>query len=128
MTMNINGPRPREPESDETARRRARAAIRDMLGNGDESAGRCGPVADHLARHHSVTWERDADSAGRAVRRYVLRGNWELDQPDRMANPVEAALRHVYERINQMVTTDQDAIADCLGAVRAEAHGWGVTL
>lgn len=129
MTMNINGPG--GPENDETARRQAWTTIRDMLDGAagvNARAGRSGAVADHLTRHHVATWERDVDSAGRAVRRYVLRGEWELEQPEQAANPVEAALRSTYERISLMVTTDHEAINDCLDAVRAVAKTRGVTL
>lgn len=123
MTMNINGPG--GPENDETARWQAWTTIRDMLddaANINARAGRSGAVADYLTRHHVVTWERDVDSAGLAVRRYVLRGNWELEQP------VEAALRSTYERISLMVATDHEMINGCLDAVRTVAKTWGVTL
>lgn len=77
---------PGRVKSDELARNAARNAIRDMLDGaaGDGApAGRCGPVADHLTRHHDVTWERDVNSAGMAVRRYVMRGEWTVD-PERI--------------------------------------------
>ena len=69
-------------EVDHIAWNLARNGIRDMLDGGagdDASAGRAGPVADHLTRYHDVSMERDVNDGGVPVRRYVLRGPWEVD-------------------------------------------------
>lgn len=76
---------------------------------------------------HDTVLRQDVFNAIRAV---ADNAGVDLDGPlnERVNRVIGTAFRNVYERINLMVTTDQDAIADCLGAVRTEAHGWGVTL
>lgn len=76
---------PGTPDNDEIARNVALHAIAEQLDanpyrDGDYE-GAVGTAADVL-RKMTVTWERDVNSAGVPVRRYVLRGAWEVD-PER---------------------------------------------
>lgn len=141
---------PGAPESDELARNAARNGIRDMLdgGGGDGvSAGRAGPVADHLARYHSVTFERDVNSAGVPVRRYAMRGEWVVDvdglnaaetlplatspaQQRAVRSVVEAALTIIAEgpRVWSETALDAVKIERVRGALRRAALAHGVIL
>lgn len=79
---------PGVPVTDELARNAARNALADIVaaspvdlnedgvGSTEENAGR---IADLIAATHSVRWEHDVNDAGVTVRRYVLRGAWEVD-------------------------------------------------
>lgn len=79
---------PSAPVTDELARNAARNALADIVGaaavdltedgvgNTEENAGR---IADEIVATHSTRWEHDVNDAGVTVRRYVLRGAWEVD-------------------------------------------------
>ncbi len=77
---------PDVPETDELARNAARNAFRDALDgqglNDDLSGGAVERLADVPVSDMAVTYERDINSAGKAVRRVVMRGVWEID-PER---------------------------------------------
>jgi hypothetical protein len=71
-------------KTDELARNAARNAVRDLLA--DEDCSRVMPdgdgaerVADWVMSGFTVTWERNVNEHGQPVRRYVLRGAWEVD-------------------------------------------------
>jgi hypothetical protein len=61
---------PDAPRTDELARNAAFNALLEIL---DERS------AHTVADEHTVTWERDVNANGQPVRRYVLRGAWEVD-------------------------------------------------
>lgn len=79
---------PGVPVTDELARNAARNDLRDLVaassvdltedgvGSPEENAGR---IADQIVAAHAVRWEHDVNDAGVTVRRYVLRGAWEVD-------------------------------------------------
>jgi hypothetical protein len=66
----------------------------DGVGNSEENADL---IAKAILRAHTTTWERDVDSAGNPVHRYVVRGRWAADPgprwtPTRMpADPPQCA-------------------------------------
>ena len=76
---------PGAPRTDELARNVALHAIADPIlsaldGTGlteDDDAARL--LARSAVDQHTVTWETDVNSAGVPVRRYVMRGAWEVD-------------------------------------------------
>ncbi len=73
-----------EIQNDALAANAARNAIRDMIlhsdGTGSDAVGTTAEVvADQMVLDHAVTWETDVNAAGIPVRRYVLRGEWEVD-------------------------------------------------
>jgi hypothetical protein len=76
---------PGAPRTDELARNAALHALTDAIrevgynfyGSGPE--GDPEVVAGRLTSDHTVTWETDVNSAGVPVRRYVMRGEWEVD-------------------------------------------------
>lgn len=66
-----------EFENDEIARNVALHRLADQIrevGNGDLMR-----YADQILRSYGVTWEREVNANGVAVRRPVLRGEWEAD-------------------------------------------------
>ena len=84
---------PGAPRANELARNAAMHALADLhreytgpLGDGSTDAER---VAKSIADNHTVTWETDINSAGVPVRRYVLRGAWEVD-PNPPTGPTKA--------------------------------------
>lgn len=80
---------PGAPETDVLARNAARNAIAAHIENMEPEA-EGGYLADLLLNDliEAVTWERDVNSAGVAVRRYVLRGEWEVDPTAKTAQIV----------------------------------------
>lgn len=71
---------PGAPRTDELARNAALHAIADAIRDLGFSFNAVAPlVAEHLTTNNTVTWETDVNSAGVPVRRYVLRGAWEVN-------------------------------------------------
>lgn len=70
---------PGTPQTDESARYAALHAIAHVIGREDDEVDDYRIADLILAEHVSATWERDVNSAGVPVRRYVLRGPWEVD-------------------------------------------------
>jgi hypothetical protein len=68
---------PGAPRTDELARNAAFHALEDLLNT--DSGHPHSYAAYIVADAHAVTWEHDVNAAGVAVRRYVLRGAWEVD-------------------------------------------------
>lgn len=70
MNESIN---PGAPETDHLARAAARNTLTDCgLGEGTAALG-------EILAAHSFTWETDINANGVPVRRYVMRGEWEVD-------------------------------------------------
>lgn len=76
---------PGAPKADELARNAARNALIIPIGSITDGTGITedseviGAIADTVTRNHTVTWERDVNANEVPVRRYVLRGAWEVD-------------------------------------------------
>jgi hypothetical protein len=76
---------PGAPRTDELARNVALHALADAIGAAGYAAYEMGAdadperVANDILGTHTVTWERDINSAGVPVRRYVMRGEWTVD-------------------------------------------------
>lgn len=76
---------PGAPKTDELARNAARNALIIPIGSITDGTGITedseviGAIADTVTRNHTVTWERDVNANEVPVRRYVLRGAWEVD-------------------------------------------------
>jgi hypothetical protein len=74
-------------KTDELARNAAYNAIRlehvDATGPHGDGLRDCERMARYVVDSHTVTWERDANENGVPVRRYVLRGAWEVDPEPR---------------------------------------------
>ena len=78
MTERVQNPG--APITDELARNAVRNTIADRLADAFDTGDiHAGIVADTIADEHTVTWETDINAAGVPVRRYVLRGEWEVD-------------------------------------------------
>lgn len=80
---------PGAPGTDVLARNAARNAIAAHIENTEPEA-EGGYLADLLLNDliEAVTWERDVNSVEVAVRRYVLRGSWEVDPTAKTAQIV----------------------------------------
>lgn len=93
---------PGAPRTDELARNAARNALAEAIRRVGYNFYGAGPegdpdvVAEHLTNDHTVTWETDVSSAGAPVRRYVLRGAWEVDlnPPAAPASPADGVEWH----------------------------------
>lgn len=75
---------PGAPRTDELARNAAFRALTDLIGRESGEGvlltyATPAQIAAHLTATHTVTWERDVNAGEVAVRRYVLRGAWEVD-------------------------------------------------
>jgi len=90
---------PGVPQTDELARNAAYNTIRlahvDATGPHGDGQTDCERMARYMVDEHTVTWERDINSAGVAVRRYVLRGAWEVDPENRVSRTSPSAGGHV---------------------------------
>lgn len=88
---------PGAPRTDELARNAALHVLSDAIGAEGYSAYAMGQdadperVASGILDSHTVTWETDINSAGVSVRRYVLRGGWDVD-PTAARQPVVATI------------------------------------
>jgi len=101
---------PGAPRTDKTARDAALNAIaahveqEEPEAQGDYCATR---LLDDLIT--SVTWERDVNANGVPVRRYVLRGAWEVDPEGRagaaLRSRAEAITRPMHEAAEQFRQT-----------------------
>jgi hypothetical protein len=90
---------PGAPRTDELARNAALHALADAIRAGSDGVGANGewhfPEPEDLAAGalpdlaDSILWETDVNSAGVPVRRYVLRGAWEVNPA-----PVRGVPRH----------------------------------
>lgn len=78
MNTDIN---PGAPATDELARNAAINAIScELLNSGvSTNPGLTDRIGYALAAMHAITWETDINANGVPVRRYVLRGEWEVD-------------------------------------------------
>jgi hypothetical protein len=73
---------PGAPRTDELARNAALNAITDVLFAAPINQASHAVASLNAAAvtwDHTVTWERDVNEHGVPVRRYVLRGAWEVD-------------------------------------------------
>lgn len=75
------------PRTDEMARGAAYRQIEELIRQADDlcnaeprlTIGVVGEAASAVVSEHVVTWERDVNANGVPVRRYVLRGMWQVD-------------------------------------------------
>lgn len=84
---------PGAPRTDPLAENQANNAVADVFRSelDDDTAYR---LAKTLTRTHPTTWERDRNGAGVAVRRYVLRGEWEVDpEAEHPAHTIDTTIR-----------------------------------
>jgi hypothetical protein len=86
--------------ADETARNVARNAIRDIIDDGFDFPSKADSYADYVVDDFTVTWERDVNGHGVAVRRYVLRGAWEVDPAaaTRGTDAIDHAIDHAIDQ------------------------------
>lgn len=72
-----------DEKTDELARNAARNTLADIANRRIEEDALAYNIhryiADSVVNTHTVTWERVVNEHGKAVRRYVLRGAWEVD-------------------------------------------------
>lgn len=107
----------------------ANEGIRGMLGgNVDDNAGRIGPVAEYIVRHHDVTIETNVGAAGAPVRRYVLRGAWEPVVVELTPEVVSASLVAALQSVTEARNGDMVKVEKVSAALRRAASRLGVAL
>jgi hypothetical protein len=91
---------PGAPRTDLLAWNAARNTIRDEIDHHFETPGTAESIAEAVMDAHTVTWERDVNEHGVAVRRYVLRGEWEVDPEVATGKPLarEQHWRQILDR------------------------------
>lgn len=85
---------PGAPRTDVLAENAALTQLINLLTEDDCPLGEPQGAASYLLAAHTVTWERGRNGAGVAVRRYVLRGEWEVDpEAEHPAHTIDTSIR-----------------------------------
>lgn len=85
-------------------------------------------IAAAVVRNHTVTWETDINSEGVPVRRYVLRGTWEVD-PDSAELPrVGDTVRYRAGYDQEIQTIDHGTVPEGSDWIVFSVLGMGIAL